>query len=285
MAIAGAHRNWPMQVVKMLFLFVVGVLLLYPFFWLISSSLKPTAEVFTPGKIELLPRIVVWKNYVDGWFSVRPYTFGRFYLNSLLLVASGVLGTLFTCSLAGYAFARLRFPGRNKIFLILLATLMLPYQVTLIPQYIMWAKMGFVGTYIPLIFPYFTAPAYYTFFMRQFMTSIPYDLDESAVIDGASRFMIYRKIILPLSKPVAFTVFLFVFGEIYSDFLGPLIYLNNVAKYTVALALNANIDNEGVVNWAPILSMTFVSMIPSILVFLVAQKNLREGIALSGLKA
>jgi multiple sugar transport system permease protein len=264
-------------------LLVVGVAMLYPFFWMISSSLKPNQEIY--GSTALFPSTVMWRNYPDGWFSIKPHSYTRFYGNTGILVLFGAVGALLSSSFVGYGFARIRFRARNTLFLLLLSTMMLPSQVTLIPMYTAWAKTGFLGTYVPLIFPLFTGPAFYTFLVRQFMMGIPKELDESAVMDGAGHLRIYSRIIAPLCRPVLFVIGMFCFQDIYRDFYTQLIYISNPLRYTVSLALKTNIDTESIVNWGGILAMTFVSMIPLVAVFAVAQKNLTQGIAITGLKA
>ena len=264
-------------------LLAIGVAMLYPFVWMISSSLKPNTEIY--GHTSLIPSKLMWSNYRDGWFSIRPHSYARFYANTAILVVGGSIGALLSSSLVGYGFARIRFRARNILFMLLLSTMMLPGQVTLIPLYTAWAKTGFLGTYVPLLFPAFTGPAFYTFLVRQFMMGIPKELDESAVIDGAGHLRIYSRIIVPLCRPVLFVIGMFSFQDIYRDFYTQLIYISNPLRYTVALALKTNIDTESIINWAGILAMTFLSMVPLIAVFAVAQKNLTQGIAITGLKA
>jgi len=264
-------------------LLAIGIAMLYPFVWMISSSLKPNTEIY--GHTSLLPSKWMWRNYSDGWFSLKPHSYARFYGNTAILVFLGTAGALLSSSLVGYGFARIRFRARNILFMLLLSTMMLPGQVTLIPMYTAWAKTGFLGTYVPLVFPAFTAPAFYTFLVRQFMMGIPKELDESAVIDGAGHVRIYSQIIVPLCRPVLFVIGMFSFQDIYRDFYTQLIYISSPLRYTVALALKTNIDTESIINWGGILAMTFVSMIPLVAVFAIAQKNLTQGIAITGLKA
>lgn len=270
------------SVVLNVILLVIGIAMLYPFFWMISSSLKPDPEIY--GTTSLLPSRFVWSNYTDGWFSIRPYSYTRFYGNTAILVILGTAGALLSATMVGYGFARIRFRARNILFMLLLSTMMLPGQVTLIPMYTAWAKTGFLGTYVPLIFPAFTAPAFYTFLVRQFMMSIPKELDESAVIDGAGHVRIYSQIIVPLCRPVLFVIGMFSIQDIYRDFYTQLIYISKPVRYTVALALKTNIDTESLVHWGGILAMTFLSMIPLVAVFAIAQKNLTQGISITGLK-
>lgn len=226
----------------------------------------------------------MWSNYADGWRSLKPYTYARFYANTAFLVVMGTAGALLSSTLVGYGFARIRFRARNVLFMVLLSTMMLPSQVTLIPMYTAWTKTGLLGTYAPLIVPAFMAPAFFTFLVRQFMMGIPKELDESAFIDGANHPRIYAQIIAPLCRPVLFVIGMFSFEEIYSDFYTQLIYISEPARYTVALALKANVDTESLVHWGAVLAMTFLSMIPLVVVFVVAQKNLTQGIAITGLK-
>lgn len=265
------------------FLLLFGLVLLFPFYWLLSSSLKNNPEIFSRTMV-WIPEKLRWENFVQGWKAIPPYTYTLFYKNTFYIVLVNLAGSLVSNSLVAFGFARLDFKYRNQLFIVLLATMMLPYQVTMIPVYILFSRLGFVNTYIPLTIGSFFGSAFHVFLLRQFMMGIPYELDESAVCDGASVLQVFYKIVLPLCKPALFTIVLFTFGEAYNDFMGPLIYLNKVNKFTVSLALRMFVSNEGRTDWGPILAMVLVSMIPSLIAFLIAQKNLIEGISTTGIK-
>jgi multiple sugar transport system permease protein len=235
--------------------------------------------------IPFLPQKLIWSNFSEGWKGVNGITYTTFFSNTFKIVAIVMVGALASNSLVGFGFARLKFKYRDLLFILVLSVMMLPYQVTMIPTYIVWSKLGFVNTYVPLCFGAFFSSAFYVFLFRQFMAGIPMDLDEAAVCDGSSIFGIYWRIALPLSKPVMFTIGLFTFGEVYDDFMSPLIYLNDIKKFTHTVALRLFVSNDGATNWGPILAVTFLSMIPTMLVFFVSQRNLIKGIATTGLKA
>lgn len=263
---------------------VIGIVLLYPFIWLVTSSLKINTEIFGTAGIRLFPRQLHLDNYREGWFSVPPFSYSRFYLNTGIIELLGVCGAVSSSAFIAYGFARIRFRARNVWFIILLATMMLPDQVTIIPRYIGWTRLRAVGTYVPLILPWFFGVPFYIFLIRQFLAGVPIELDESARMDGATHFHIFSRILMPLCRPVLFVVAMFCFGSIYESFLDQLIYISEPARFTVALALRANIDTESIVHWGPLLAMTFVSLFPPIIAFLFAQKNLTAGIATTGLK-
>lgn len=271
------------EAIYQLCLLIVGLLLLFPFYWLLSSSLKTNTEIFS-RELVWIPETLKFENYLNGWLGIQSITYATFFLNSFKYALLVVTGAIFSNSLVAYAFARINFKFRNGIFMVLLSTLMLPSQVTMIPLYLLWSKMQAIDTYIPLTLGAFLGSAFYIFLFRQFIAGIPADIDEAAVCDGCSHFGIYWRIIMPLSKPVIFTVILFSFLEAYDDFMGPLIYLNTLKKFPVSLALRMFVSNEGGTDWGPIFAMTVVAMIPPILIYIVCQKNLVQGISTTGLK-
>ena len=261
---------------------LAAVAMLYPLLWMISSSLKPEALIFSepslwPSRLEL-------GNYVRGWFGLRvPFT--RFYLNSFLVAALSVIGNVAACSLAAFAFARLRFFGRRLCFALMLGTLMLPYHVTLVPQYVLFRQLGWINTYLPLVVPKFLATdAFFIFLMVQFFRGIPRELDEAATIDGCGPWRIYWSIILPLSKPVLATAAIFSFIWTWDDFFGPLVYLSHIQQYTVPLALSSFVDSTARSAWGPLFAMSVLSLVPVFVVFVLFQRLIIQGIALSGLK-
>ncbi len=212
-------------------------------------------------------------------------SFTTFYWNSLVIAVLVVVGNVLSCSLAAYAFARLEFPGRKLLFAVMLATLMLPYHVTLIPQYVLFLNLGWVDTILPLVVPKFlAADAFFIFLMVQFFRGLPRELDEAAMMDGCGPWRIYWKIVLPLSLPVLATAGIFSFLWTWNDFFGPLIYLNDIANYTVPLALRSFIDATGTSAWGQLFAMSVLAILPIFLVFLFFQRLIISGVALSGLK-
>ena len=256
--------------------------MLYPILWMISGSFRPQDEIFSGTS--LIPSEVSFDAYVRGWFGLQ-VSFGQFFLNSLTISVLSTIGNVFACSLAAFAFARLKFRGRNLWFALMLGTLMLPYHVTLIPQYILFLNLGWVNTFLPLIVPKFLASdAFFIFLMVQFFRGIPRELDEAAMMDGCSPFRIYWKVMLPLSTPVLATAAIFSFIWTWDDFFGPLIYLNDIGTYTVQLGLRSFIDSTGSSDWNSLFAMSNLSLIPVFLFFLFFQRLLIEGIATTGLK-
>lgn len=256
--------------------------MLYPILWMLSASFRPSAEIFT--STSLIPSKVTLAAYPEGWFGLR-VDFGRFFLNSLVISVLSVIGNVLACSLAAFAFARLDFPWKKFWFALMLGTLMLPYHVTLIPQYVLFLNIGWVGSILPLVVPKFMATdAFFIFLMVQFFRGIPRELDEAAKMDGCTPFRIYWKVILPLSMPVLATAAIFSFLWTWDDFFGPLIYLNDMSQYTVQLGLRSFIDATGESNWPGLFAMSILSLVPVFLMFVFFQRLLIDGIATTGMK-
>ncbi|KKX27580.1 carbohydrate ABC transporter permease [Rhizobium sp. LC145] len=263
-------------------LILFSLAMLYPILWMISGSLRPQEELF--GSSSLIPSSVDLGGYIRGWTGLR-VSFGQFFWNSLFIAVLATIGNVVGCSLAAFAFARLRFGGRNFWFALMLGTLMLPYHVVLIPQYILFLELGWVNTSLPLIVPkYLATDAFFIFLMVQFFRGIPRELDEAAVMDGCSPFRIYWKIMLPLSLPVLATAAIFSFIWTWDDFFGPLIYLNDINTYTVQLGLRSFVDSTGSSDWTALFAMSNLSLVPVFLFFLFFQRLLIEGIATTGMK-
>lgn len=254
---------------------------IYPLLWLVSGSFKNEEEVFTPS---LIPSEVDWGNYVQGWTSVD-VSFGRYLLNTLLICGISVIGNVITTSMAAYAFARLNFVGRKPLFVVMLATLMLPIQVIIIPQYLLFSALGMVGTYLPLLIPKFLAvDAFFIFLLVQFIRGLPVELTEAATIDGAGPVRIYFSIILPLIGPALVTVSIFTFIWTWNDFFSQLIYITNPKDYTVSLGLRLFIDATGISSFGPLFAMVTLATIPVTVIFLIFQRRLVQGVATTGLK-
>ncbi|TVQ24355.1 MAG: carbohydrate ABC transporter permease [Spirochaetaceae bacterium] len=261
----------------------LGTVMIYPLLWLVFSTFKPNEEIFT--SVALLPESWVFTHWGEGWTAIRGHTFGRFFMNSMTISSLSVVGTLISSSLAAYAFARFRFPLKKVWFSILLATMMLPDQVLLIPRYIMFATFGWIDTYAPLTVPrFFGASQFFIFLITQFIRGIPYELDESSFIDGCSRMRFLWSILLPLMRPALFTAALFTFMWTWEDFMGPLVYISSVRLYPLPLALNLFVDAQASVNWGALHAMMVFSIAPIILLFFFAQRYFVEGIVTTGMK-
>jgi multiple sugar transport system permease protein len=264
-----------------LMLSAAGVMI-YPLLWMISSALKPEQDIFTD--VRLIPREWSFDNFINGW-SALGVTFTTFFANSLIIAGFCVLGNVFACSLTAFAFARLEFRLKKLWFALMLGTLMLPYHVTLIPQYILFLNLDWVDTILPLVVPkYLATDAFFIFLMVQFFRGIPRELDEAAMMDGCSPWRIYRKIILPLSLPVLATAAIFTFIFTWDDFFAPLVYLNDMGSYTVQLGLRAFVDSSGKSDWGALFAMSVLALVPILFFFLFFQRLLIEGVATTGLK-
>lgn len=277
-------RRRLLSIVAHVLLIGVSILMLYPLLWLLAASFRPENEIFGSGA-SILPS-ANWSidSYFRGWNGVK-VGFGVFFLNSLTISLLSVVGNVFACSLAAYAFARLEFAGRKFWFAMMLMTLMLPYQVTLIPQYVLFRGLGWVNTFLPLVVPKFlAADGFFIFLMVQFFRGLPKELDEAAQMDGCSPWRIYWKIILPLSTPVLATAAIFTFIWTWDDFFGPLIYLSEMKSYTVMLGLRTFTDSTGESDFGGLFAMSVLSLVPIFLFFLFFQRLLIEGIATTGMK-
>lgn len=266
------------------FLIIFLMVMLYPLIWMIFASLKDNTHIFTDG-LKLIPDKFVFHNYKTGWEGMSGVTFTTFFKNSFILVFFAIVGNLISCSLAAYAFSKLDFPLKNFWFTIMLGTLMLPLHVKLIPQYIMFNKFGWVGTYLPLIIPKFLATdGFFIFLMTQFMRSLPREIDEAATIDGCGKFSLYYKIIIPLSVPALVSVSIFSFLWTWNDFLAQMIYINEVPHFTISIALRQFTDAMGKSSWGGLFAMSCVSLVPLFLMFIIFQNYLVDGITAGAIK-
>ncbi len=260
-----------------LILFAMGFLL--PFFFLLTGSFKTSSELFAVP-FHWLPKRFTLENYQQVFTKIP---FFRYLRNTVIIVVLNIIGAIISNSLIAYGFSRLRWPGRDKIFMIVIATMILPYQVTLIPLYLMYTKVGWIGTFLPLTLPGFFGNAFFIFLMRQFLVGIPKEITESARIDGASEFTIFLKLIMPISKPVLATVAIMSFMNSWKDFLGPLVFLGSDKLYTLSLAasmLRSNLNP----NWELLLALGVVMVLPVLILFFVLQKYFIQGITMSGIK-
>lgn len=262
---------------------VGSLLMLYPVFWMVFGSVKPTEEIFS--SVSLLPKTWFWDNYKLGWNAIPRLDFGIFLRNSFTISFLVVVGNIVSASLVAFAFARLNFTLKSLWFALMLMTMMLPSQVTLIPQYVLFHKLEWVNTYLPLTVPHFLGAApFFVFLMVQFIRGVPKELDEAAIVDGCNTFQIYWRIVMPLCVPAIITTAIFSFIWTWDDFFSQLIYINTVSKYTVPLGLRLFLDGSGKSEWGPMLAMSVLSLVPSFVFFLTCQKYLVQGIATTGLK-
>lgn len=257
----------------------LGLVFVFPFFWMLSTSLK-TMNAAASLNLSMIPNPVMWENYVEIFTTVP---FSRYILNTVFLAVLALVGQVFSSSVVAYSLSHIRWWGKNIIFIIVIATMLIPYQVTMVPVFVIFRNMNMLGTYWPLILPNFTAGAFYVFLLRQFFMTIPHSLVEASKIDGASHFTIFSKVIIPLTKPALTTVAVFSFLNCWSDFLGPLIYINDVNKYTISLGLQSFIGKYSV-KWNLIMAASAVTIVPMVVLFFFAQKQFIEGITTTGIK-
>ena len=275
-------RHAVRSVLKHVGLIALSLLMIYPLIWLVVSSLKPNSEIFR--NLTIFTTDLTLENYTHGWNS-QGLPFSHFMVNSLIIVTGAIVGNLVSCSLAAYAFARLRFWGRNAFFAIMLATIMLPFHVVLVPQFIIFRELGWLETFLPLIVPKFLATdAFFVFLMVQFIRALPKELFEAARIDGAGHPRMFAQITLPLMIPALATTAIFTFIWTWGDFFGPLIYLRTRDNFTVSVALKGFVDAQSSSNYGAMFAMSVVSLLPLFLAFLIGQRYLIKGFATTGIK-
>ena len=264
----------------------LGIIMLYPILWLFGSSLKPEGEIWRTVS-SIIPRTFTIDHYVNGWRGFGGISFTTFYRNSFVYAGLGTLGAVATSAIVAFGFARVPFKGKAVWFTAMLMTLMLPIQIQVIPQYVFFTYLGWINSFIPLLLPRFlgqAGQAFFIFMIVQFIRTIPYELDEAAYMDGVTRFGVFWRIMLPLAKPALVTSGIFSFYWTWGDFLTPLIYLNDPRLYTVSVALRSFADPSGNTDWGAIFAMSFLSLVPVLVVFFIFQKQIVEGISTSGLK-
>lgn len=270
-------------VVRYSLLFGVGFLMLYPLIWLVGASFKTNSEIFAGAGF--LPQSPTVEGYVQGWQTSTPYTFGRFFWNSFLIILPKVIGTAISCTMVAYAFARFDFPFKKILFGSVIAVLLLPNVVTRIPQYILFRDLGWLDSFLPLWVPSALAgDAFFVFMLVQFLRSLPTDMEEAARVDGANSLQTLIFIVVPMLGPALVSVCLFQFMWTMNDFLGPLIYISSVDKYPVSLALKLSIDTTEAFEWNRILAMSVLTITPALVVFFAAQRYFIEGISAGGRK-
>lgn len=267
-----------------LFVIALGLFMIYPVVWMIVSSFKPNNMIFSdPG---LIPSAVTVENYISGWKGYAGTTFGTFFANSLLMCVIAIVGNTVSCAMAAYAFARLKFTGKAFWFAVMMATLMLPGHVTIVPRYILFNTFGWVGSYLPILVPKFLATdAFFVFLLVQFMRSLPTEIEEAAIVDGCSKLGVFLRIVIPLSIPALVTTALFTFLWTWDDFFNHLLYLTKPDTFTVSRALRTFVGDSGAVsNWGGALAMATLSILPAFILFFSLQKYFVQGITTTGLK-
>ena len=269
--------------IKFIILLAFSLAVLYPLFWMIGSSFKPEADIFKD--LGLIPQNFTLENYKIGWQSNGRVTFTTYFKNSILVSLLSVIGNLLSCTLAAYAFARLRFKCKNLLFALMMMTLMLPQHAIIVPQYVYFYKMGWIDTIVPLVLPKFLATdAFFIYLLMQFIRGIPRELDEAAIVDGCGSYGVFTRIILPLCQPALVTTTIFTFMWSWNDFFTQIIYLRKVENYTVTLALRMFIDPTAKSAFGAMFAMSTLSIIPIMILFVFFQRQLIEGVATSGLK-
>ena len=259
---------------------VGAVAMLLPFAWMISTSFKAENEIFTVP-ISWIPSQINFDNYSRALEVVPIF---KCMLNTLIIAIPKILGEVFVSALVAFGFARFEFKGRNVLFMVMLATMMLPYEVTMIPTFMIWSKLGFSDSYVPLILPAFCGSASFIFFLKMYFETVPKDYEEAAWLDGAKNFKVFYMVFLPLAKPALVTICLWSFMGTWNDLLGQLIYIDSQEKYTIQLALASFSSMTGETLWGPLMAASFMALIPVIFLLLYAQKYFMEGVKMGGIK-
>lgn len=272
-------RSMALAAATYLVLALVSAIFVAPFLWMVSTSLKPDSQIFSPT-VQWIPRPFVWSNYP---LALASFPFWLYLRNTLFVCIMTTIGTVVSAALPAYGFSRLNWRGRDAVFFVLICTIMLPAQVTLIPVFLTFRALHWTGTFLPLVVPPFLGSAFSIFLLRQFFLTIPQELSDAARIDGCSEMGILWRVILPMAKPAVATIALFAFTAAWMDFLNPLVYLHDERQYTLAIGLQAFLGRHGS-EWALLMAAATVITIPMLVLFLLAQRTFIRGIALTGLK-
>jgi multiple sugar transport system permease protein len=276
-------QRFNVMIVKTVFLIAGAMFMLYPLFWMLSSSFKPEPLIFR--EMGLIPSQFTLENYIYGWAGMTGINFGLFFKNTILLVVGCIIGNVVSCSMAAYAFARLEIIGKKIMFAILMVSMMLPFHVVLLPRFLIFTRLNWVNTYLPLIVPKFLATeGFFCYMMVQFMRSIPREMDQAATIDGCGPIQIFFRILMPLCRSSVALIMVLTVIWTWNDFFSQLIYIGNPKLFTVALGLRMFIDATGASNFGQLFAMSIVTLIPIILFFIFAQNQLMGGMAVQGLK-
>lgn len=266
-----------------LIILLVAIIMLYPVFWLIFSSLKPNSEIFATAA-SLIPKHWTIDNYFKGFEGIGGVSFMTFILNSLRISLLCTVGVVCSSAVISYGFARIPFKGKGFWFACVLITMMTPQEIIMVPQYLWFNKLGWINTILPIVVPTFFGGAFFIFMMNQFIQGIPTDLDEAAKMDGCGRVGIFFKVVLPLLKPSLATTAIFQFYWKWEELIGPMLYLNKPKTYTVSVALKMFLDSSSSSNWGAMFAMSFVSLLPVLIIFFMFQKYIVQGISTTGLK-
>ena len=264
------------------FVVIFGLIMIYPVIWMILSSFKTKSEILG-ANAPFLPTTWVWENYTNGWKGAGQYTFATYFKNSIIISVLATLGTVISSAMVSYSLARVKFKGRKFWFTCMILTMLLPGQVLMIPQYIIWNNLGLVGTFVPMILPKFLGVPFFIYMMMQFIKGLPKELDEAAMIDGCNRYQIFSKVILPLLGPSIITTIVIQFYWVWDDYMGPLLYITKPGLYTVSYAIKNFADVQGT-NFGPMFAMSTLSLIPVFLLFLFFNRYLMDGVTAGSVK-
>lgn len=278
-AVRGRRRPWVKAVLTHAVLIAFGCLFILPFYWLVSTSVKPDADIFKIPPV-WIPSPIHWENYPKA---VEYIPFLRYTFNTLRICTVNVAGIVLSCSLVAYSLAKIKWKGRDVVFYSLIATMLLPSQVTMLPSFMIFKWLGWIGTILPLTVPAFCGTAFSIFLLRQFFMTIPNELSDAARIDGCNELQIYWKIVMPLAKPALATISLFAFVGSWNDFIGPLLYLNDDRTYTLSLGLQSFMSQHGA-EWGMLMAASTLMALPIVVLFFLAQKTFIRGIATTGSK-
>lgn len=271
------------KVLYHVFIAALGFIMVYPVLWMISGSLKNNSEILS-GSLSLIPPAWRWENFSRGWAGFGKITFTTYFKNSIWITCLATLGTVLSSSVIAYALSRVKFRGRKFWFTLMIGTMLLPGQVVMIPQYLIYNRIGWVGTPLPLIVPHFFGAPFFIYMMMQFMASIPRELDEAAIIDGCSKYSVFTRVVFPLLKPSLISTIIIQFYWKWDDYMGPMLYLGKPASYTVSIAVKLFADATSTTDYGAMFAMSTLSMIPVFTIFLVFNRYLVDGISTSGLK-
>lgn len=262
----------------------IGLLMLYPLIWMLMSSFKDTNTIFSTAE-SLIPKSFTLENYGNGWKGFAGVSFGTFFKNSLFITVVATIGTLLSSACVAYGFSRCKFKGRKILFTAMLASMMLPGQILMVPQYLWYQKLGWIGSFAPLIVPFwFAVQGFFIYLIMNFINGIPRELDEAAKIDGCSYYGIFTRVVMPLISPALITGGIFSFMWRWDDFMSALLYIDDAKKYPVALALKLFSDPSSSSDYGAMFAMAVLSLIPIVTIFIIFQRYLVDGIATSGLK-
>ena len=262
---------------------LVSLVMLYPLLWMVSASLKEEHLIISTAR-QLIPEKITFENYIKGWQGTGKITYTTYFKNTIVLTVTQTIGATASAALVAYGFVRINFKLRGLWFAIMIGTMCLPAIVLRIPRYLLFNELGWVGTYLPIVLPNFFGGAYNIFMIMQFMKGIPRELDEAAKIDGCGWIQLFTKIMLPLVRPSVIMVAVMAFMSFWGEFYAPLIYLNDPAKYPVALAIKMFADVTGDISYGSMMAMSTLSLLPILVLFLIFQKSLIDGVAMSGIK-